>query len=302
MIKYDVVIPININDSKKFLQQTKHLKKFLDFDKMIIIAPNNSKIIYENLSDIFINEEELIPKQKLIEIFNKRGINKTDRIGWYEQQFLKMSYSTICKKEYYLLWDADTIPIKTIKMFDNGRPIFDIKNEYHHPYFITMNNLLKDLHFSKFSYISEHMIIKTEYMKNLISQIEKNTNIPGRFYYEKILMSIDKSEITKSGFSEFETYGTYIDNNYPHFYKHRKWSSQREMVKFYSKLDNLNDDDFIWLSKDYDAITFEKWDTYELLNLDYVRNREIKKKYRPKRFFKYYKRIKKKFKIEFLKI
>jgi hypothetical protein len=32
----------------------------LDFDEIIIIEPNDSKIIYENLSDIIINEEELV--------------------------------------------------------------------------------------------------------------------------------------------------------------------------------------------------------------------------------------------------
>jgi hypothetical protein len=54
-----------------------------------------------------------------------------------------------------------------------------------------MNILLKNLNFSKFSYISENMTIKT----NFIAEIEKHTNIHVRFYYEKILISIYKSEI-----------------------------------------------------------------------------------------------------------
>jgi len=49
-------------------------------------------------------------------------------------------------------------------MFDNGHQIIDIKNKLHNPYFITLNNLQKNLHSSKFSYIS--IIIKTEKMKN----------------------------------------------------------------------------------------------------------------------------------------
>ena len=51
-------------------------------------------------------------------------------------------------------------------MFDNGHQIFDITNKIHHPYFITLNILQKNLHFSKFSY-------KTENMKNFIVQMEK---------------------------------------------------------------------------------------------------------------------------------
>ena len=73
-------------------------------------------------------------------------------------------------------------------------------------------------------------------MKNFITQKEKNINIYGKFYSEKIIVSIDKSEIAKSGFSEFENYGVYADNNNIHFYKLKQYSSQREIVKFYSKL------------------------------------------------------------------
>jgi hypothetical protein len=114
-IKYDIVIPLNINDSQKLLEHTDILKQFLNFENIIIISPNISKITNDNnLKVNFINEDELIPKINIKEIFLKRGIKGNDRIGWYEQQFLKMSYSSICKKDYYLLWDADTIPIKKI--------------------------------------------------------------------------------------------------------------------------------------------------------------------------------------------
>jgi len=66
-------------------------------------------------------------------------------------------------------------------------------------------------------------------MKNITTQKEKNTNIHDRFYYEKILISVDKSKIAKSGFSELEKYGVYADNNYTYFYKHIKFSSQGEI-------------------------------------------------------------------------
>lgn len=262
-VKYDIIIPVNINDVNTLIQQTDYLKKYLKFDKMIIIAPNTSNILAQNISSIIIDEDILVPKENLIKIFNIRGINKTDRIGWYEQQFLKMSYSRICKNDYYLLWDADTIPIKKINMFDNGYPIFDIKSEHHQPYFNTLKLLLPNLRFSKFSYISEHMIIKTEFMKNLLEQIEKNTIIEGKNFWDKILMSIDKKDIIQSGFSEFETYGSFVDTYYPNYYKHRKWSSKREMVKFFGKIDNLCQSDFDWLSKDFNSISFEKWNIFD---------------------------------------
>ena len=295
-IKYDIIIPVNINDVNKLIKQTDYLKKCLNFDRMVIIAPNTSNFLTQNITSIIIDEDYLVPKENLIKLFNIRRINKTDRIGWYEQQFLKMSYSRICKNDYYLLWDADTIPIKKVNMFINGYPIFDIKSEHHQPYFNTIKLLLPNLRFSKFSYISEHMIIKTEFMKNLLEQIEKNTIIKGTNFWDKILMSIDKKDIIQSGFSEFETYGSFVDTYYPNYYKHREWSSKREMVNFFGKIDNLCQNDFDWLSKDFNSISFEKWDRFENNYLNYVKSPRIQKLCRPKRFFKYYKRIIKKYK------
>ena len=294
-IEYDLVIPLHMNDTEKLLRQKDLFKKYLNYSNLIIIIPKNSNEINQQNSIIFIKEDDLIPKEDLINIFYKRGIKEINRVGWYEQQFLKMSYSRICDKEYYLLWDADTIPIRPIKMFDKGVPIFDMKKEKHFPYFITLERLIPGLHFTKFSYISEHMIIKTEYMRNILDIIENNVIIPGKMFWEKILASIDQTDILNSGFSEYETYGTYVDNIYPNAYKHRMWSSKRNMVHFFGNIDNLIFQDIKWLSKDYYAISFEKWDTFEKNYLKIVTNSELQNKCRPKRFFKYFKRIYKKY-------
>ena len=295
VFEYDIVIPVCLNDSKKLIQQKDILKKYINFSKMVVIGPENIKNLVDNKSVIFIEENELIQKENIVDIFNRRKINQTNRISWYLQQFLKMSYSRICKNEYYLLWDSDTIPVRQIKMFDNERPIFDMKDEHHLPYFITLDRILPNLHFSKFSYISEHMIIKTEYMKNLLIEIENNSNIPGQIFWEKILMSIDKTQIIGSGFSEFETYGSYVDTKYNNIYKHRKWFSKRDIVKFFGSIDNLSLNDINWLSKDYYALTFETWIKFNPENLEFIKRPEMQNLCRPNRFFKYYKRIMKKY-------
>lgn len=44
-------------------------------------------------------------------------------VGWYYQQFLKLQYARMCKDEYYMSWDGDTVPCKNFSMFsDDGRP------------------------------------------------------------------------------------------------------------------------------------------------------------------------------------
>ena len=51
--------------------------------------------------------------------------------GWYYQQFLKMQYAFMCKDEYYMAWDGDTIPCRIVQMFsEDGHPYMDNKNEY----------------------------------------------------------------------------------------------------------------------------------------------------------------------------
>ena len=40
------------------------------------------------------------------------------------------------------------------------------------------------------------------------------------FIKKKILIAVDEYEITKSAFSEFETYEVYADTNNAYYYKH----------------------------------------------------------------------------------
>ena len=185
-IKYDLVIPVNFDELKDLLHQKEFFQKYINFNNIIIIAPDKIKEPDNLKKIVIIKEDSLVPKSSLINLFAKRGITEYKRLGWYEQQFLKMAYSRVCKNDYYLIWDSDTFPVKPVQMFEKGSPIFDMKTEHHSAYFTTINRLIPKLHFSKFSYISEHMLVKTEYMKNILSDIEHNSNISGNMFWEKI--------------------------------------------------------------------------------------------------------------------
>ena len=176
-----------------------------------IISPNNTNDVNSNSYFIHMNEDQLLPKEDLVNFFLNLGINDISRTDLYEQQFIKMEY---------------TIPIRNIHIFDNNKPIFDMRKEHHSPYFNSLNRLIHDLLFQniKYSYISEYMLIKNEYMKTLWDIIENN-NLPDKKYWEKIILSIDKEVILNSGFSEFETYGTFIDNYFRNAYKYKMWFS-----------------------------------------------------------------------------
>ena len=189
---YDLIIPTSSKDINLFIEHLKFYKKYLNYCNIILIGPSNvSDIILNEISVKFINEDILLPKRKINEFLLKMRNTTTDRDGWYEQQFIKMAYSNICKKEYYLIWDIDTIPIKPIKFFEKNNPIFDMKTEHNIPYFETIDLLFPGLQYNNLSYISEHMMVKTTLMKNLLDVIEFNSNIPGKKFWEKILMAIE---------------------------------------------------------------------------------------------------------------
>lgn len=117
------------------------------------------------------------------------------------------------------------------------------------------------------------MIFKTDFVKEMLNEIEKNSKIPGKTFYEKIINAIEnKKDLNHSGFSEFETYGTYVYNKYKSEYEIREWKSLREGIFYFSL--PLNQKQINWVSKKYDAISFEKHDTlsklYKLWNNDFV--------------------------------
>lgn len=214
-----------------------------------------------------ISEEELVNRQPVIdcilnrvETINKELVSRV-RPGWYYQQFLKMSFSDICEGDYYVSWDMDTVPLRPLSFFDrNGKPAFDLKSEYNPGYFKTIENLLGLKKNIDGSFISEHMIFSKAYMKELIASIG-SSSVEGNDYKEKVINSID-GDYLALGFSEFETYGTFVTEKYPDTYTYRKYASFRRGSWFIREGD-LNEDDIKWLSGDFDAISFENADPIE---------------------------------------
>ena len=168
-----------------------------------------------------------------------------------------MEYAKICKEKFYLIFDSDTIPVKEINMFsEDGKPYFDVNNKYDENYFKTMKKMFPELgKIYNYSFVSEHMLIKTEIMKELINKIENNTNLNGSIWYEKIINSINKDYLKITGFSEYETYGTFTNFYYNNLYKIRPWKSLRFTHHYKPKsftFENAKD-----VSKKNDAISFE---------------------------------------------
>ncbi len=215
----------------------------------------------------FLCEDDILPfqsvhavmKEHLKSILNGKELPR-GVTGWYYQQFLKMQYSRISEDAYYMVWDGDTIPCRKIEMFDpnTGQPYMDLKREYHKEYFDTIEKLFDGMKKSiDHSYIAEHMLMKTDIMRQMLQEIEEKDALSGNSFWEKIIRVIEPEKIQQTAFSEFETYGTYCSYRLPDVYKKRRWHSFRLGAEFFDPT-TISQRDFDWLGKDFDAISFEK--------------------------------------------
>ncbi len=159
-----------------------------------------------------------------------------------------------------MVWDGDTVPCRDIRMFKegSGEPFLDLKTEYKAQYFEIMGRLIPGLKkFIAKSFISEHMLIRCEYMKELTEEIEANEQIAGSVFWEKILNAIPMEQLQDAVFSEFETYGSFVALRHSSAYRLREWHSFRLGGEFFDP-QTISERDFDWLGRDFDAISFEK--------------------------------------------
>ena len=270
-VDFPCIIPTIVEDYLRMHTHFIRLFYNLRISKLIFIGPATLKsYIDKDISDnLFCDYHvEFLDENNLFDVTFKdvsryiymRG-GDVKRTGWYFQQYLKMNYATICEDEYYLLWDADTIPLKKIKFFDSNKMLFNLKEERHQPYFSVLNKLFDNkLNFycnndGKNSFITEGMIIKKSIMIEIINTIG-NSNVAGKKWFEKIINSIDADDLSKSGFSEFETYGSYLNTYYSNLMKIRMLNTCRNGMSIFGP--DVSDERLSKLP--FDTISFENWD------------------------------------------
>ncbi len=268
---YDVVMLCTDKTIKNIPQYYNFFEKNILKKNLIIIGKKELRLEIEGISKkiIFLDEDTILNTgggyNGIKRALKERSDDASEcRAGWYFQQFLKMAYALICEDSSYLVWDSDTIPTHKVDMYENGLKIFDVKTEYHKPYFDTIQRLFPFLEKSNnYSFISEHMLFDKEIMRELIKKIEENDTLQGDCFWEKIISAISVEDIAESGFSEFETYGTYVEYFHKNEYGIRNWESLREGTIFFRNGIQYNMLDY--LSKKYDAISFESHKSHKIM-------------------------------------
>jgi hypothetical protein len=263
---YDSVMCVSPRHKEIALKAIKSLYLFTESRKIFIITSRNNFTLFRNELDAslpiyLLDEDKIIENVNLnsLEDYFAKRIGKRRRAGWYFQQFLKMSVSNLPEvADYYLIWDSDTILLRSIAFFDDSETVLiNPRMEYHKPYFDILKKTVCIDRKVDFSFISEHLMIKKSYMKELVKVLEVRASNE-MSWIKLILNSIEDQYLSASGFSEFETYGNFIACNYKDSFKCRFLKSTRCGGVYYG-LNPSKHDIFCLMLAGYTFVTFENW-------------------------------------------
>ena len=263
MCKFDVVIPTGTKDVAFVPRVVDFVFRCLvDIEHIYILTAKKNFVkikrrIPVNVPCTLIDENEMLSGLSLstvTDILKKCAPDRIVSAGWYFQQFLKLGFaqSKYCK-DYYLSWDADTLPLAPISFFKDGHLLFNPKSEYNPNYFRTIERLLGYGKQTEYSFVAENMIFDKNIVCEMLAEIEKK-EVQGSTWLEKILFASDFDNPLPA-FSEFETYGTYCFVNYPDLYKTRYLNTFREAGYICGR--KISENKLRIMSFDLDTASFE---------------------------------------------
>jgi hypothetical protein len=133
--------------------------------------------------------------------------------GWYFQQLLKLQFCfSQPEDDYYLIWDADTVPLRPLEFFDEkGAMLFTVADECHLPYFATYRKLLGEEPRREFSFISQYIPVRKSIVREMLGKIDHHFSGKEDWAW-KIMRNLEGAHVNL--FSEYEMLGHYVKNHY----------------------------------------------------------------------------------------
>ena len=205
---YDVVIRAEPSDVDLLSRSLPLIEENLGHDKIILMCSSATHDRFERSGVEWIDDEALLPAVSGQPHF---------------QQFLLMYYATVCDKEYYLMWDADTVPI---------RPLY-------------FRNRLGEMFFDS-TPDRNGVLVKTSIMRELINELG------GQDFWRRLLKMIATDKSKAEIFSAATVYFSYLRSKYPQLCRPRPLKSQRNGSAIFER--PLSADELRRLP--YDTITF----------------------------------------------
>ena len=259
------------------------LQKYVPHRRLIIFtAPSNHKAFLNKLGSevVILDEDQVVPHMTLGQLRSAGNLpGFPEGAGWYFQQFLKFSYPHLePRAERYLIWDADTIPLRPFQPFgEDGkafltpalpecadpppgmaadartRQLLQQATRPHLAYFENYELLLGEKPEDSQSFISQHMPIRVSCLKGMLSAIDARH--PGNDGWAwKIIRNLRGAN--RNLFSEYEFYAQYALRHFPeqHVIRPLAWRRGGTLPRG-GNLPNLLQ---AW-AQDLDFIAIESW-------------------------------------------
>ena len=241
---------------------SKLLPQFIQADRYIVYVPDNQVVKFREITDsrIEVISENLLGNQytqKLQEQVTLSGNSK--RYRWYLQQFYKIEALLIADSQNMVIWDADCVPVQKIRLFgENGDPIYmQASQEFNYDYFETIKKMLDIQRVQDFSFIIPGFPI-TKVWVTEFAQYFQNTH--GFNWYDSIIENTPFERM--SGFSEYETLGTWIANMYPNSWSKVDVNWERLGQSRFGYAREFNEKSIVEIGERHglQVISFENWD------------------------------------------
>ena len=255
----EVISVCSIKDIDVWTVAAKRIVQFISAKQYTVIVPDTQVEIFSAVTKAPYKvkpESQFVGslKEKIVQTLTPEN---QDRVGWYLQQFVKISaVLTHDDRDVVLIWDADTVPLKKLEFINSsGQFIYYKGDEYRKSYFDFIERALGLKRTQNFSFIAQSLILKVSWARELTNALAQNAQLP---WIDAVLSFLDKAE--PAGFAEFETLGTWFWQNHRSemVISDRPW--QRNGLSLVGNPLKLSKSTWLGLSKAFDFVSFELWD------------------------------------------
>jgi hypothetical protein len=265
---YDAVIPVAPGRIDVARSSVDSLRRHLSIRQVYLLG--ESRMIdaakswrIPNL--ILLDEDEIVPGMRLDHVKRMQVAAGHDprRAGYYFQQFLKLGMALREDLlEHYLVWDADTVLLRPMKFFTReGRILITTHPLEMKPVHRDVAKTLLDQEVKgDLSFIREQMMFRKSWVRAMLDRIEV---VGGgeRSWAQRIMDEIVRRPEQNFGFSEFETYGSFMREHHADEIRFRRIASERDGARRFGLKPNRFDLNF--LARDFDYASFESWSRME---------------------------------------
>ncbi|MDF2938796.1 MAG: hypothetical protein K0Q90_4169 [Paenibacillaceae bacterium] len=210
--RIDIVIPAIEKDLATLPHVIDALRKQVQhpIGQILIIAPRKKRILQlcAMKSCRFVDEDTVLPITKKDIHYSS---SRWERSGWLYQQLLKLGAAKLCRADYYLVVDADTVLIRPHRFrTGEGKTVFYTRKWSQSEYFVTYRKLMGQNPAAPSSLVTHYMLFEKAQVTTLKKTIEARHGVS---WYKAILRSMNKKK--QFAFSEFETYGNFLYSRIP---------------------------------------------------------------------------------------